>query len=145
MDKNSAAVYGGTFDSIEAAQDYMKLVDGKPKRFMDEMYLKGDFSGRIEIRFFDKKTNKAEVLLNELPYSDRLISFLQEAFMNKLKRTVNTVIVIYDFYLGAEHMTGHTYKQMSEKKTDDHYIFHVANIFPYDMEEYKRSEAADAE
>ena len=134
MDKNSAAVYGGIFDSLEAAQEYMQLVDGVPKRFMDDMYLRGEFSGRIEIRYFGKKSNKAEELYKDFPYSDRIVGFLQEAFLNKLKRAANTAIIIYDFYLGVEHMTGHRYKQMSEKKTDDYHIFHVANVFPYDRE-----------
>ena len=143
MDQNSAAIYGGVFESLEAAQEYMKLIDGKPKSFMDDMYLQGDFHGRIEIHYFDKKSNKAEDLYKDFPYSDRIVSFLQEAFLTKLKRTVNTAIVIYDFYLGAEHMTGHTYKQMSEKKTDSYYIFHVANLFPYDRERYERDNTTD--
>ena len=59
-DKNILELFGGIFESQQAAEDFMKIVDGVPKRFMDELYLQGDFTGRIEIRFFEKKSNAAE-------------------------------------------------------------------------------------
>ena len=60
IDKNMLEVFGGIFESQQAAEEFMKIVDGKPKRFMEELYLQGDFTGHIEIRFFEKKTNRAE-------------------------------------------------------------------------------------
>lgn len=136
MDENSLAVYGGNFMSRQAAEDYLQIINGKPKKFMDDLYLTGDFNGRIEILFFDKKTNDAEELYKTLPYGKNIVGMLKAMFKDKLKRKVNTAIVIYDFYLGAEHFTGHNIKQMSEKKTDEYHIFHVANIYNYKAPQY---------
>lgn len=136
MDKDSAAVYAGVFRSKEEAEKYMELVDGKPQKFMDDMYLTGEFNGHIEIIYLDKKTNNAEALYKAMPYGDNIVGMLKAMFSAKLKRQVNTAIVIYDFYLGAEHFTGHTAKQMSEKKTEDHHIFHVGNIVQYKNPQY---------
>ena len=51
-DKNQLEIFGGIFESQQAVEDFMKIVDGIPKRFMEELYLLGDFVGHIEIRFF---------------------------------------------------------------------------------------------
>lgn len=59
IDKNMLEVFGGIFESQQAAEEFMKIVDGKPKRFMDELYLQGDFIGHIEIRFFEKKDKQS--------------------------------------------------------------------------------------
>ena len=52
IDKNMLEVFGGIFKSQQAAEEFMKIVDGKPKRFMEELFLQGDFIGHIEITFF---------------------------------------------------------------------------------------------
>ncbi len=39
MDYNSLEVYGGIFNSLQDAEDFMKIVDGKPQRFYDELFL----------------------------------------------------------------------------------------------------------
>ena len=33
MDDNSIEVYGGIFKSLQDAEDFMKVVNGKPERF----------------------------------------------------------------------------------------------------------------
>ena len=58
-DKNKLEIFGGIFESQQAAEDFMKIVDGMPKRFMEELYLQGDFVGHIEIRFFEQKIGRA--------------------------------------------------------------------------------------
>lgn len=136
MDYNSLEVYGGIFNSLQDAEDFMKIVDGKPQRFYDELFLQRDFKGHIEIKFFDKKTNKAEELYKDFPYGDVIVDGLKARFSNKLKRQVNTAIVIYDFYLGA-HFTGHLLSTMKETRTYDYYIFDVNTIFPYKTDERK--------
>ena len=127
MDENSVAVYGGIFRSLQDAENFMALVDGKPKRFYEELYLQGDFKGQIEIKFLEKKTNKAEELYCDFPDGDTIVEGLKARFLSKLKRQVNTAIVIYGFYPGA-HFTGHNYSMMREKKTEEFYLFHVDNI-----------------
>ena len=136
MDINSLAVYGGIFESKQAAEEYIQLIDGKPQRLMDDMYLTGDFNGHIEIYFSDKSTNRAEELFCSLPYGENIVGMLKAMFKDKLKRKINTAIVIYDFYLGAEHFTGHSFKQMSEKKTENYYVFHIENICNYKAPAY---------
>ena len=64
-DKDKLEIFGGIFESQQAAEDFMKTADGIPKRFMEELYLQGDFAGHIEIRFFEKKSNKAEELFRD--------------------------------------------------------------------------------
>lgn len=130
IDENMAEIFAGIFESKQAAEEYMKLVDGKPERFMNELYLKGDFTGHIEIEFFDKKSNKAEELFKDFPYGKKIVEVLKAKFAAKLKRQVNTAIVIYDFDW-AGHFSSHFLSQMSEKKTDKYYIFHVENVYPY--------------
>ena len=39
-DKNKLEIFGGIFESQQADEDFMKIVDGMPKRFMEELYLK---------------------------------------------------------------------------------------------------------
>lgn len=136
MDKDSATVYAGVFRSKEEAEKYMELVDGRPQKFMDDMYLTGEFNGHIVIMYLDKKTNNAETLYKAMPYGDNIVGMLKAMFSAKLKRQVNTAIVIYDFYLGAEHFTGHTAKQMSEKRAENYHIFHVVNIVQYKNPQY---------
>lgn len=129
-DENMAEIFGGIFESRQAAEEYMQLVNGKPERFMDELYLQGDFTGHIEIRFFEKKTNSAEELFKDFPYGERIIQVLKAKFADKLKRKVNTAIVIYDFDW-AGHFSSHFLSQMREKKTDKYHIFHVESVYPY--------------
>lgn len=130
LDENSLACFGGNFESLQEVEEFMKIVDGKPQRFMDELYLKGNFTGHIEIKFFDKKTNKAEELFEDFPYSEKIIEVLKAKFADKTKYRINTAIVIYDFYL-SEHFSSHHLSQMCEKKTDKYHIFHIEDIFPY--------------
>lgn len=129
-DINKLEVYGGIFKSLQDAEAFMKIVDGIPQRFYQELYLQGDFEGRIEINFFERMTNKAEELYQDFPYGDIIVKGLQARFSSKLKRRANTAIVIYDFDLGA-HFTGHPLSSMKEKKTDEFYIFNVDGIYPY--------------
>ena len=80
MDKDSLAVYAGVFQNEQAAIDYMQLKDGKPMRFMEDMYLTGDFCGRIEIRHFNKGTNDAKELFAGFPYSENIIGMLRAMY-----------------------------------------------------------------
>lgn len=130
MDENCLEVWGANFASRQEAEDFMKLEDGIPKRFMEELYLDGKFSGRIEIRFFEKKSNKAEELFADFPYGDKIIEVLKAKFRDKLKRRVNTAIVLYDFHLGS-HFTGRPASVMTERRTDSYHIFSVENVYPY--------------
>ena len=129
-DKNILELFGGIFESQQAAEDFMKIVDGVPKRFMDELYLQGDFTGRIEIRFFEKKSNAAEELFRDFPYSKKIIDTLKAKFADKVKRRINTAIVLYDFDWKG-HFSNHFLSQMREKKTDQYHIFHIETVFPY--------------
>lgn len=129
-DENVAEIFGGIFESEQAAKEYFSLVDGRPERFMSELYLQGDFTGHIEIKFFDKKSNSAEQLFKDFPYGEKLVEVLKAKFADKLKRRVNTAIVIYDFDW-AGHFSSHFLSQMREKKTDTYHIFHVENVYPY--------------
>ena len=129
-DENMAEIFGGIFESQQAAEEYFKLVDGKPKRFMDELYLQGYFTGHIEIKFFDKKSNNAEQLFKDFPYGKKIVEVLKAKFADKLKRRINTAIVIYDFDW-AGHFSNHFLSQMREKKTDTYHIFHIENVYPY--------------
>lgn len=130
MDENCLEVWGGNFASRQEAEDFMKLEDGIPKRFMDELHLDGKFSGHIEIRFFEKKSNNAEELFVDFPYGDKIIEVLKAKFRNKLKRRVNTAIVLYDFHLSS-HFTRFLMSMMTERKTDSYHIFNVGNVVPY--------------
>lgn len=123
-------IFGGIFESQQAAEEFMKIVDGKPKRFMEELYLQGDFTGQIEIKFFEKKTNKAEELFIDFSYGEKIINVLKAKFADKLKRRVNTAIVLYDFDWGG-HFSSHFLSQMREKKTDEYHIFRIENVYPY--------------
>lgn len=129
-DDNALSVFGGNFSSQQAAEEFMKTVDGKPKRFMEELYLQGDFTGHIEIRFFDKKTNKAEELFRDFPYGEKIIEVLKAKFADKLKRRINTAIILYDFYW-SNHFSNHLLSQMREKKTDEYHIFYIEDVYPY--------------
>lgn len=129
-DDNMLEVFAGIFESQQAAEEYMKIIDGKPQKLMDDLYLKGDFSGWIEIKYFDKKSNQVDQLFQDFPYGERIIEVLKTKFYDKLKRKVNTAIVIYDFNWSG-HFSNHLLKQMSEKKTEQYYIFHVENVYPY--------------
>ena len=129
-DQNMLEVFGGIFESLQAAEEFMKIEDGKPKRFMEELYLQGDFTGYIEIRFFEKKTNNAEELFKDFSYGEKIIEVLKAKFADKLKRRVNTAIVLYDFDWKG-HFSSHFLSQMRERKTDEYYIFHVENVYPY--------------
>lgn len=55
---NCLTVFGGVFESEQAVEEYMKIIDGKPERFMKDLYLQGDFSGQIEFKFFEKNQMK---------------------------------------------------------------------------------------
>lgn len=52
LDQNCLEVFGGIFPSREAAEAFMGLESGRPGRFMEELYLQGEFIGRVEVRFF---------------------------------------------------------------------------------------------
>ncbi|MDE7283847.1 MAG: immunity 22 family protein [Lachnospiraceae bacterium] len=130
MDENCLEVWGANFASLQEAEAFMKLEDGIPKRFMKELHLDGKFSGHIETRFFEKKSNNAEELFADFPYGDRIIEVLKAKFKDKLKRRVNTAIVLYDFHLGS-HFTGALMSLMKERKTDSYHIFNVDNVLPY--------------
>ncbi len=129
-DKNKLAIFGAIFESQQAAEDFMKIVDGKPKRFMEELYLQGDFVGHIEVKFFEKKSNKAEELFRDFPYSKKIIETLKAKFADKIKRRINTAIILYDFDWGA-HFSNHFLSQMREKKTDKYHIFWIESVYPY--------------
>ncbi len=129
-DKNILAIFGAIFESQQAAEDFMKIVDGKPKRFMEELYLQGDFAGHIEVKFFEKKSNKAEELFRDFPYSKKIIETLKAKFADKIKRRINTAIILYDFDWGA-HFSNHSLSQMREKKTDKYHIFWIESVYPY--------------
>ena len=130
MDESCLEVWGANFASQQEAENYMKLEDGIPKHFMKELHLDGKFNGHIEIKFFEKKSNKAEELFADFPYGDKIVEVLQAKFRNKLKRRVNTAIVLYDFHLGS-HFTGALMSLMTERKTDSYHIFYVDSVFPY--------------
>ncbi len=130
LDMNCLEVFGGIFESEQAVEEYMKIVDGKPQRFMEELYLQGDFAGHVQFKFLDKKSNKAEEVLADFPYGDKIIEVLKAKFADKFKRKVNTIIVIYDFHLGS-HFSGHSLRQMKEKRTDEYYIFNIEDVYPY--------------
>ena len=130
MDESCLEVWGANFASQQEAENFMKLEDGIPKRFMKELHLDGKFSGHIEIRFFEKKSNKAEELFADFPYGDKIVEVMNAKFWSKLKRRVNTAIVLYDFHLGS-HFTEAFLRMMTERKTDSYHIFYVDSVFPY--------------
>lgn len=130
IDMNCLEVFGGNFKSLQDVEKYMEIINGKPEKFMEELYLQGDFVGHIEYKFFDKKENKVEELLKDFPYGEKIVEILKAKFADKLKRKVNTIIVIYDFSL-SNHFSRHSLKQMKEKKTDEYHIFNVENVYPY--------------
>lgn len=129
-DENQLEIFGGIFESQQAAEDFMKIEAGIPKRFMEELYLRGDFLGHIEIRFFEKKSNMAEELFRDFPYGEKIIETLKAKFADKIKRCINTAIVLYHFDFGG-HFSNHCLSQMRGKKTDKYYIFYIENVFPY--------------
>ena len=130
MDSLNLEVFAGVFESEQAVEEYVRIVDGKPKQLMDDLYLQGDFIGHVEYRFFSEKTNSAEVALADFPYAGKIIEVLKAKFADKFKKKVNTVIVLYDFYL-AEHFSNHSLRQMKECKKDNYHIFNVENVFNY--------------
>lgn len=127
MDPVSTTLYGGNFPSREAALDFFRLEDGVPRRLYEEMYLQGDFHGAIELRFFPKKSNQAEELFADFPGGDAIVSALQERFLAKLKRRVNTAVAIRGFYLPA-HFTGRPMSAMTEKRTADYHVFCIEEL-----------------
>ena len=72
----------------------------------------------------------AEELFKDFPYGQKIIKVLKEKFADKLKRRVNTAIVLYDFDWGG-HFSNHFLSQMREKKTDEYHIFRIENVYPY--------------
>ena len=76
------------------------MTDGVPKGLMEKLYLQGEFIGRVEYKFFEKKSNLAEELLSDFSYGDKIIEVFKAKYVNKLKKKANTIIVIYDFHLG---------------------------------------------
>lgn len=127
MDPVSMTVYGGNFPSPEEARDFFRVEDGIPRRLYEEMYLQGEFRGRIEMRHFPQKSNSAAELFADFPYGAYIVRSLEERFLSKLKRRVNTAVVIYGFYLGA-HYTGHAASVMREKKGPDYHVFAVEEM-----------------
>lgn len=130
IDKNMLEVFGGNFESEQAAREFMKITDGRPKRFIDELFLEGAFTGSVEVRFFEKKSNNAAELFKDFPYGEKIVEVLKAKFADKLKRRVNTAIVLYDFDWKG-HFSSHFVSQMREKKTDEYHIFYVNNVYPY--------------
>lgn len=130
VDKNMVSIFGGNFESQYAVEEFMEIVDGKPKRFMEELYLQGDFIGHIEIRFFEKKTNKAEELFKDFPYGEKIIEVLKAKFSDKTKCRINTAIAIYEFDWRG-HFSNHFLSQMKERRTDKYHIFYIENVYPY--------------
>lgn len=127
MDPVSLTVYGANFPSLEEARDFFRVVDGIPRRLYEEMYLQGEFRGRVELRYFPKKSNRAAELFADFPHGAYIIQSLAERFEDKLKRQVNTAVVIYGFYLGA-HYTGRPGSVMREKKAPDYHVFAVDEL-----------------
>lgn len=130
LDKNGLEVFAGVFKSQQDVEDFLQITDGVPKGLMDKLYLEGEFSGRVEYKFFEKKSNLTEELLKDFPYGDRIIEVFKAKFVNKLKKAANTIIVIYDFDLG-NHFSGHPLGVMKEKKSDEYHIFNIGHVFPY--------------
>lgn len=130
MDSSNLEVFAGVFESEQAVEDYVRIVDGKPKQLMDDLYLQGEFIGHVEYRFFSEKTNSAEVALADFPYGNKIIEVLKAKFADRFKKKVNTVIVLYDFYLGM-HFSNHFLRQMKECKKENYHIFNVENVFNY--------------
>ena len=48
MDSSNLEVFAGVFESEQAVEDYVRIVDGKPKQLMDDLYLQGEFIGHVE-------------------------------------------------------------------------------------------------
>lgn len=130
IDKNYLSVFGGNFPSREFAEDYMALKNGRPERFMEELFLVGDFIGRVELKFFNTKSNRAEELFRDFPHGQRIVDVMRAKFDDKLKRRVNTAIVLYDFDWSG-HFSSHFLSQMREKRTEEYHIFHVSDVYPY--------------
>lgn len=130
IDKNYISIFGGNFPSKEFAEDFMAITDGRPKRFMEELFLEGDFTGRVELKFFDTKSNLAEELFRDFSYGEKIIKVMKAKFDDKLKRRVNTAIVLYDFDWSG-HFSSHFLSQMREKRTEEYHIFHVSDVYPY--------------
>lgn len=129
-DKNYLSVFAGNFPSREFAEDYMAITDGRPKRFMEELFLEGDFAGSVEVRFFETKSNRAEELYGDFSYGDKIIEIMKAKFDDKLKRRVNTAIVLYDFDWSG-HFSSCLLSRMREKRTEEYHIFHVSDVYPY--------------
>ena len=130
MDLTNLEVFAGVFETEKSVEEYVRIVDGKPKRLMDDLYLQGEFIGHVEYRFFSEKTNSAESALKGFPYGDKIIEVLKSKFANKFKKKVNTVIILYDFHLGS-HFSNHNLRQMKECKKENYHIFSVENVFNY--------------
>ena len=135
MDNGSLAVYAGVFPSKQAAVDFFRLTDDMPARLYSELYLQGEFSGQIGVGYFDKSSNKAEDLFADFPYSENIVGMLRAYRRDKMPRKMNTAVIIYNFY-HCNHFTGHTIKQMTQKKGEDYSIFHIADIVNYKAPEY---------
>ena len=58
---------------------------------------------------------------------EKIIEVLRAKFADKLKRRVNTAIVLYNFDWKG-HFSNHLLSQMREKKTEEYHIFHVENV-----------------
>lgn len=127
---NHLEVFGGIFPSRLEAEKFFTLENGIPRQFLRALYLREEFTGSIETVFFDKKSNRAEELFAGFPYGERIIQVLRDKFADKLKRRVNTAIVLYDFDLGY-HFTGRSLSVMRERKTDSFHIFSVESVYPY--------------
>lgn len=130
IDKNYLSVFAGNFPSREFAEDFMAIRDGRPKRFMEELFLEGDFAGSVAVRFFETKSNRAEELFRDFQYGEKIIEVLNAKFEDKLKRRANTAIVLYDFDWSG-HFSSHFLSQMREKRTEEYHIFHVGDVYPY--------------
>lgn len=130
LDKDCLEVFAGVFKSQQDVEDFLQITDGVPKGLMEKLYLEGEFIGRVEYKFFEKKSNLAEELLSDFPYGDKIIEVFKAKYVNKLKKKANTIIVIYDFHLG-NHFSNHPLGVMKEKKCDEYHIFNINNVVPY--------------
>ena len=130
LDENCLEVFAGVFKSQQDVEDFLQITDGVPKGLMENLYLVGEFSGRVEYKFYEKKSNLAEDFIVDFPYGDKIIEVFKAKCVNKLKKKVNAIIVIYDFHLG-NHFSNHPLGVMKEKKSDDYHVFSIDNVVPY--------------
>lgn len=130
MDEKCLEVFAGVFKSQQDLEAFIGVVDGNPVGLMNNLYLKGEFIGKVEYKYFDKKSKLAEELLIDFPYGEKIIEVFKAKKVDTFKKKVNAIVVLYDFHLGS-HFSNHPASVMKGKKTDDYHIFNVDNVFKY--------------